>query len=84
MHPNDALDYIASNESPEWAIINFPDEAAPNQECWKLFLSSASDSKWHQVLECHPPFIQLDWVIKAMYENGLPVSTMPIAINDWD
>ncbi len=83
MHPNDAIAYIGNNAKPEWSIVNFKDELIGQPECWKLFISSPDDSRWHQVLNHPAPFLQLDWVIKAMYENGLPVSSMPITIG-WD
>ncbi len=89
--PHNVLKYIQDHENPSWAIINFPDEVIsfyyPTEPtevagCWRLFFSSEDDSRWHQVLN-DPPYLQLDWVIKAMYDNGLPVESMPMAINDW-
>ena len=78
MHPNDALAYLGNNSHPQWAISNYPDEN-PGQECWKLLLSCESDGYWNQVFD--KSFLRLDLVVKAMYENGLPVSTIPMEIN---
>ena len=81
MHPNDAAEYIRTQLDPELMINNFEDEH-PDGECWKIFLTSESDSYWHQVFdEC---FLRLDWAIKALYDNGLPVASVQIGISNWD
>lgn len=83
MHPNDAIAFIGKNSNPIWAIINFPDTAKDGGECWRLFITDEIEGNaWHQVFD--HDFPRLDRVIRWMYENSLPVSTIPISINDWD
>lgn len=81
MHPNEALEYIRAQTNPEWAIINFREEN-PDGECWKIFLSAESDSTWNQVFK--HGFLRLDWALKCMYDNGLPVTAIPMGIDNWN